>query len=126
MTGIDWETILGCEDSERFEDYLYDDDPAYEIQGCTYDTDYENLYRWKDYACGQFKGKRIRFKRSFASHIFSDDEVRELLEGNTLSIEYETKDGQQRRTKGHLQLVTSPARRVYYGFIPEFDVKYTP
>ncbi len=136
--GIDWEFILGSENSEDFEDLYCDNIPDYDFpdddfsddscEDCLPDKTSYCMKRSQGeicYAQGYFKGERIRFNRLFADHKFSDDEVRELLNGNALSISYNSRNGRQMTTTGHLQHVQSDEGRWYFGFIPEFDKRYS-
>lgn len=40
-----------------------------------------------DYVVGKWKGKQVRFKRTFSGHTFTDKEIAELLDGKEISFE---------------------------------------
>ncbi|MCR5329928.1 MAG: hypothetical protein K6E62_01915 [Lachnospiraceae bacterium] len=75
------------------------------------------------YARGSFRGTTVAFKRKFAGHYFTDEEVDKLLVGEMLRVE-NAENG--RCHDGHLQKVTSPKGREYYRFVADWDRDYIP
>ena len=131
--GFDWESVLGTENSEAFEDlFTRDEELLYRSYRSAYDDyPYEDEYMvskpkyiYADYAHGWFDGKRISFKKKFADHLFSAEEVTSLLKGKTITVSYNSGSHKQKTTKGRLQDKISPEGRKYYGFVPEFSEEY--
>ena len=123
--GIDWEGLLGTEAPESLEDRYVANIPDY-YDFPDYDDDPEPEYNKNDYARGVFKGSRVSFKKMFAGHEFTGDELRDLLRGKTIPLSYTSRNGDPATTTGHLQRLTSPKGRKYYRFTPEFDPGYLP
>lgn len=74
------------------------------------------------YVEGVFKGKTVKFKGSFADHMFTKVEIDMLLAGETIEISFKDKSGQDRSVKGKL------AKQMYngnsfYGFKADFGKK---
>ena len=58
------------------------------------------------YVKATFKGKEISFNRTFMGHTFTDEELKELLAGNTIRFRGLTKAGEERYVTGSLQKQT--------------------
>lgn len=62
------------------------------------------------------KGKEVSFKRIWGGHRFTDDEVRALLAGESITITYRKKNGASVTTEGRLAERTYQGRK-YWGFL---------
>lgn len=74
------------------------------------------------YVSGNFKGKNITFKGLFMGHVFTQEEISELLAGKTISILGTTKAGEERTVEGQLAEQTYQGRK-FFGFKANFDNK---
>ena len=77
----------------------------------------------KAMAQGTFQGRHIKFKRLFAKHFFTDDEIRQLLNGETITISSVRGDETVHYT-GHIQALQNDAGYTYYRFVPDFSDDY--
>ena len=68
-----------------------------------------------DYVLAEFKGKEIRFKRTFSGHTFSDEELERLLNGEEISISAVSKAGKTYNTTGKLAKQEYQGR-TFWGF----------
>ena len=62
----------------------------------------------------------VRFKKKWGEHIFSEDEINRLLQGEVITFRY--KEGM---IQGHLQYKRTQEGVRYFGFCPDFDSDYT-
>lgn len=76
----------------------------------------------KGYVSGQFEGEEVRFKGSWSTHKFSDEEVQKLLAGETISFAYESKSGDEKTVYGKLEHQTHEGRE-FFGFKANFADK---
>lgn len=72
------------------------------------------------YVKGKFKGKGIEFNGTFADHTFTDEELKKLLAGDVINIEFTTKKGKKMKVDGQLKKQTYEGNS-YYGFKPDFS-----
>lgn len=72
------------------------------------------------YAHGIWHRKQIRFKREFAGHRFTDDEVKRLLAGESIEAEFNKKSGGTFKGRGCLKNKTWNGNK-YVGFDLEFN-----
>lgn len=73
-----------------------------------------------DYCTGMFKGKKVTFKRSYGTYKFSDDECRQLLNGETIELhDLQSSSGKTYSVKGKLQNYTYKKKK-YFGFRGDF------
>lgn len=74
-----------------------------------------------DYATGKWKGKDVKFKRTWSGHTFTDDEVALLLAGKEISFEaVSTRTGSTYTAKGKLANQTYQGSK-FVGFKPDFS-----
>lgn len=69
---------------------------------------------------GEFNGQPVSFKREFAGHRFSDDEVKQLLAGETIRIKCKSKNGSPYSVEGQLEQAMYKGR-TFWAFQPDFD-----
>ena len=55
------------------------------------------------YAVGQWKGKKIKFKRKWSGHEFTDQEIADLLADKTIEFQATSKKGSSYTAKGKLE-----------------------
>lgn len=72
------------------------------------------------YVYGKFQGKDISFKGEFMKHVFTQQEIQQLLNGEEITIVGTDRHGQQRTVSGVLAK-QSYQGRTYYGFKAIFD-----
>ena len=75
----------------------------------------------KDVSHGIFYGEEISFNRTFADHLFTDDEVERLLKGEMVEF---VSPINGRIINGHLQQRIGKSGRSYFGFTPEWDENF--
>lgn len=82
------------------------------------------------YAVGQWKGKKVKFKRKWSGHEFSDQEIADLLADKTIEFEAKSqrkgKEGKPYTAKGKLENQTfeKNGKSVkFVGFKPDFGKK---
>lgn len=73
-----------------------------------------------DYCEGTWKRKKIRFKRVWSGHRFTDQECVDLLAGKVVSFPATSKAGKQYTAKGKLEKQTFNGRE-FVGFKPDFS-----
>ena len=72
---------------------------------------------------GVFNGENIKFKRFFANHLFTDSEVAQLLNGE--SIIFSSQSNNKTHTYcGHLQKLEGRSGHTYYRFVADFEEYY--
>ena len=71
------------------------------------------------YIRGSFDGKEISFKRVWGGHMFTDEEVSKLLNGEVIEVSYQDKYGHARKANGQLKEREGTFRK-YWGFEPSF------
>lgn len=76
----------------------------------------------KGYVNGEFEGKQVRFKGSWSTHKFSEDEVQKLLAGETISFTYTNKDDEEKLVSGKLEYQNHNGRD-FFGFKANFGEK---
>ena len=75
-----------------------------------------NVMEQAEYAEGTWKRKKVRFKRVWGGHRFTDEEVADLLAGKDVSITgLKSKSGKEYGVSGHLSVMTFNGRK-YVGF----------
>lgn len=73
-----------------------------------------------DYCTGTWKKKKVRFKKVWGGHTFTDDECSRLLAGEEISFSAKRKDGSDYTVKGSLANQSYNGNK-YVGFKPDFD-----
>lgn len=75
------------------------------------------------YVKGIFKGKEAAIKGSWSDHVFTDDEIKRLFAGETITITYTSKkDGKPVPASGKLEWQTYEGRK-FLGFKADFGSK---
>ena len=116
--GFDFEDILGdtsYEDavyqaSEYFEN-LEEEMPEEELS--------EEEEHLSEYVTGTWQGKSVRFKRTWATHIFTDEEAEKLLNGEKITIGAANKKGKPFSVSGSLAELEYKGHK-YIGFSPDY------
>lgn len=99
-----------------------------EIYG-KYGTDYKACHK-PEYAERSVNGERVRFACHFANHRFSDEEISALINGEKITISYNSAYyNNTNMATGHLQEISDGSgTRLsgirYYRFVPTFDKNY--
>lgn len=101
------------------------DGSEHEVSGALSLQEYKGKKFWgfkMDDSCppdkteGLYKGKKkVRFKKTWGGHEFTDDEIQSLLNGDEIEFAATTKDGSVRNVKGTLQEQTYQGHK-YWGF----------
>lgn len=68
---------------------------------------------------GRNKGKEVSFKRIWSGHTFTDDEIKKLLNGETITIACKSKNGKDFTASGKLAQQTYKGRK-FWGFKADF------
>ena len=68
-------------------------------------------------------GQLVKFKRTWAAYTFSDEEIKMLLAGQEITIEYQAKDGSTRTAKGRMAEQEYQGR-TFWGFKKTEDSAY--
>ena len=71
------------------------------------------------YAVGKWRGKNIKFKRTWGGHTFTDDEITMLLMGKQISFDAVSKSGKTYTAKGKLASQSFNGVK-FVGFKPDF------
>lgn len=74
------------------------------------------------YASGIFNGQEVSFKGSWSDHVFTEDEIKKLLAGETINIEFTKKGGNKSNVNGKLEWQMYQGKR-FLGFKADFGKK---
>ena len=74
------------------------------------------------YASGIFNGQEVSFKGSWSDHVFTEDEIKKLLAGEIINIEFTKKDGNKSNVNGKLEWQMYQGKR-FLGFKADFGKK---
>lgn len=77
------------------------------------------------YLCGEFEGKHVDIKGSWASHTFTDEEAVKLFAGETIDFDYTKKNGKTGHVSGKLEWQSYQGRE-FLGFHADFSKKQAP
>lgn len=80
-------------------------------------------YHDANYAYGMWNGHDIRFKRSYMTHKFTDDEVERLFAGENVKIQVVNKDGEHIMLDGKLEKQTAPNGAEFIGYKGVFPLR---
>ena len=72
-----------------------------------------------DYYVGKWKGKQVKFKKTWTSHTFTEEEAEKLLAGEEISFTAKSKSGNDYTCKGRLANLSYNGVK-YVGFQPDF------
>ena len=76
---------------------------------------------WKD---AEGSNNIVGFKASWGKHDFSSEEIEILLEGETITFGFTTREGKSSFATGHLQYGINEKGNKYLGFFPDFFKEY--
>ena len=85
-------------------------------------TDKVSNINMDDYCVGTWKRKKIKFKKMWGGHTFTDDECEQLLAGKEISFEAVAKSGKPYTAHGKLTEQTYNGNK-FVGFSPDFGKK---
>lgn len=77
------------------------------------------------YLRGEFEGKHVDIKGSWASHTFTDEEAVKLFAGETIDFDYTKKNGKIGHVSGKLEWQSYQGRE-FLGFHADFSKKQAP
>lgn len=77
------------------------------------------------YLRGEFEGKHVDIKGSWASHTFTDEEAAKLFAGETIDFDYTKKNGKIGHVSGKLEWQSYQGRE-FLGFHADFSKKQAP
>lgn len=77
-------------------------------------------YLEDQYFSGEFNGRKVYMKKEWGGHIFTTEETEKLFAGESIKIEYKTKSGKRKTTKGSLQEYANSESN-YVRFKPDFE-----
>lgn len=85
-------------------------------------TQVDNKFTKKAKMTAEFNGEQVTFNTSFADHTFTDDEIEQLLAGESITISFTTKAGKPCKVKGHFgrgEFHKGDKVYKYWGFIKD-------
>ena len=85
-------------------------------------TDKESNVNMDDYCVGTWKRKKIKFKKSWGGHTFTDEECEQLLAGKSISFQATSKGGKTYTATGKLSEQTYNGNK-FVGFKADFSNK---
>lgn len=85
-------------------------------------TQVKQSFTTKSKMTGVFEGQEVTFNTSFGNHVFSDEEIKDLLDGKQIVISFNTKTGKLCKVKGHFGkgvFTKSGKKYEYWGFLKD-------